>query len=112
MRAAKRSKRKHGFYTRFALTLTATYLIFIQRYYCPSCKRTVSLLPSFLAPSFQYTLACIFFSFYLIAVRLLTLESIASKINPSSGRTEMSHQHISDSIAAGYWRIDRSSSGS
>ncbi len=86
--------RRHGFYTRFALTLTATYLIFIQRYYCPSCKRTVSLLPSFLAPNFQYTLACIFFSFYQIAVRRLTLEHIASKINLCSGRTEMSYQHI------------------
>lgn len=86
--------RRHGFYSRNALALTATYVILIQRYYCPACKKTVSLLPSFLAPRFQYSIACIFFIFYQLAVRHLTFACIAERVNISSGRFEMSYQHI------------------
>lgn len=86
--------RRHGFYDRNALTLMATYAIVIQRYYCPACKKTVSLLPSFLAPRFQYSLACIFFALYQLSVHHLAFARIAGKINLRSGRSEMSHQHI------------------
>lgn len=86
--------RRHGFYSRNALTLLATYVVFIQRYYCPVCRKTVSLLPSFLAPNFQYSVACIFFVLYQLAVRHRVYRLIAEKINFHSGRTEMSHQHV------------------
>lgn len=86
--------RRHGFYNRNALTLMATYVVVIQRYYCPACKKTVSLLPSFLAPRFQYSLAYIFFVLYQMAVKHLTFVRIAEKINLISGRSEMSHQHV------------------
>ncbi len=87
--------RRHGFYSRTALTLTATYIIFIQRYYCPFCKRTLSLQPSFLAPRFQYSMACIFYILYLMSACKLSYHAIAKKINSSSGRVEMSYQHVS-----------------
>lgn len=86
--------RKHGFYTRNALTLLATYLIVIQRYYCPGCKKTVSLLPSFLAPRFQYSLSCIFFTIFQLSVRKLRVQRIADMINARAFRQEMSHQQI------------------
>jgi transposase-like protein len=87
--------RRHGFYTRNALTLLATYLIVIQRYYCPSCKKTVSLLPSFLAPRFQYSLSCIFFALYQLSVRRIQLHRIAEVINDRAHRQELSHQQLS-----------------
>ncbi len=48
--------RKHGFYTRWAILLTGAQLAWIQRYLCPHCRHTTSVLPSFLAPHFQYAL--------------------------------------------------------
>jgi len=86
--------RRHGFYTRNALTLLTTYVIVIQRYYCPACKKTISLLPSFLAPRFQYSLACIFFALYQRTVRRFTFARVAEQINFHSGRSEMSSQHV------------------
>ena len=86
--------RRHGFYTRNVLTCRACFRIFVQRYYCKSCKRTVSLLPSFLLPYFQYSLACIFFCLFRIIITRLPLEQIALKINQISGRTELSHQQL------------------
>jgi len=72
----------------------STYAIFILRYYCPACKKTVSLLPTFLAPRFQYSLACIFFALYQLAAHHFTFTRIAEMINYYSGRKEMSHQNI------------------
>lgn len=86
--------RKHGFYTRNALTLMATYLIVIQRYYCPACRKTVSLLPSSLAPRFQYSVSCIFFAVFQLSVRRLQLHKIAEVINAHACRQEMSHQQV------------------
>lgn len=87
--------RRHGFYSRNVLSLTGTFIIFIQRYYCPYCKRTTSLLPSFLVSRFQYSLSCIIFAFFQLAVRLQSFAAIAEKINLSSRRSEMNYQHIS-----------------
>ncbi|NLJ56087.1 MAG: helix-turn-helix domain-containing protein [Firmicutes bacterium] len=50
---------KHGFYWRNALFLKFHYRIPIIRFKCPSCSRTISLLPDFLLPHFQYSLAYI-----------------------------------------------------
>jgi hypothetical protein len=86
--------RRHGFYTRNVLTFHAFFRIFIQRYYCKSCKHTVSLLPTFLLPYFQYSLACIFYSLFRNIINRLPLEQIAQKINQLSQRTELSHQHL------------------
>jgi len=86
--------RRHGFYERNVLTLLAVYVIFIQRYYCPACKRTVSLLPTFLAPRFQYSLSCLFFVLFQTVVRRISFVRTAEKVNVHSRRCEMSHQHI------------------
>ncbi|MDK2894345.1 MAG: hypothetical protein PWQ98_471 [Moorella sp. (in: firmicutes)] len=86
--------RRHGFFYRNALTLTASYVIVIQRYYCPACKKTVSLLPSFLAPRFQYSLACIFYVLYQRLVNHLPMAHIALKVNMTSNRAEMAYQHV------------------
>ncbi|WP_198006914.1 DUF6431 domain-containing protein [Desulforamulus reducens] len=47
---------RHGFYWRNAIEGESLYHIPICRLKCPSCKKTVSLLPDFLIPYYQYTL--------------------------------------------------------
>jgi len=41
------------------VTSYQSYRIWIARYRCPECRRTVAVLPSFLLPYFQYTLPTI-----------------------------------------------------
>jgi hypothetical protein len=60
--------RKHGFYSRYLITLNFEGEIIIRRYYCRECKRTVSLLPSFCHPKRTYSVLVIFkliASFYI-----------------------------------------------
>ncbi len=87
--------RKHGFYSRNILTLFDSCIIFIQRYYCPACKKTTSLLPSFVSPRFQYSLGCIFYVLGQLIIHNLPLAGIAERVNLCSKRSEMSHQHLS-----------------
>lgn len=56
---AKRPLYRHGYYERNAVTSHQSYRIWIARYRCPECRRTVAVLPSFLLPYFQYTLPTI-----------------------------------------------------
>lgn len=54
----KREKpHKHGFYKRFCLDGHIIYRIFIRRYYCQKCRTTISFLPDFCIPKFQYSLS-------------------------------------------------------
>lgn len=46
----------HGFYTRKALSQTQVHVLRIKRWYCKACRRTVSLLPSFLLRFRHYLL--------------------------------------------------------
>lgn len=46
---------RHGFYWRNAITAAELYRLPICRLICPSCRKTVSLLPTFLLPYFQHT---------------------------------------------------------
>ncbi|MGE5605653.1 MAG: DUF6431 domain-containing protein [Bacteroidota bacterium] len=86
--------RFHGFYTRNALTLYGTFLIFIQRYFCPRCKHTVSLLPSFLAPRFQYSLSLIFFTLFRMIINHLPLERITQLVGAFPGYQIIFHQNL------------------
>ena len=47
---------KHGFYERFYLDGVNCFRINVRRYRCPRCGITVSFLPSFCVPQFQYSL--------------------------------------------------------
>ncbi len=52
---------KNGFYQRFIITSRGrSYRIFIRRYRCRHCNKSVSILPSFLLPYFQRCLKAIF----------------------------------------------------
>lgn len=51
---------KHGFYRRTVDTGNWNGRIYIRRYRCKRCGKTVSLLPSFCLPYFQYTVELIY----------------------------------------------------
>lgn len=51
--------KKHGFYRRYVITYGFSDYIYIRRYICPCCGRTISFLPSFLIPYFQYSFSYI-----------------------------------------------------
>jgi len=47
--------KKHGYYTRFYISRLFCGVLYIRRYICPVCGRTVSMLPVFCLPRFQYS---------------------------------------------------------
>ena len=55
-RCKKGKPHKHGLYRRFCVDGFRTLRVPVRRYYCPACGVTVSLLPSFCVPRFQYHL--------------------------------------------------------
>lgn len=62
----KRSKpHKHGFYERFCLDGYISVRILVRRYYCRSCRATISFLPDFCVPKFQYSLSVLWRILYL-----------------------------------------------
>ncbi len=54
---AKNRLLRHGFYERNAMDDEVCYRILICRLKCPDCGKTFSILPDFLLPYFQHTLA-------------------------------------------------------
>lgn len=52
--------KKHGFYERYCIDFGYNGRIPIRRYYCPFCGKTISYLPSFCLPYYQYSLAVIY----------------------------------------------------
>jgi hypothetical protein len=68
--------KKHGFYQRTCLDFTYRGRILIRRYYCPYCGKTVSYLPSFCLPYYQYSLAVI----YLILVSYFCADMSYSRV--------------------------------
>lgn len=51
--------KKHGFYERYIISHEYRGYIHIRRYLCSCCGRTVSYLPSFAIPYFQYAICYI-----------------------------------------------------
>ncbi len=63
----------HGFYTRNAITIDFAGRILIRRFYCEYCGHTMSYLPSFCLPHYQYTLEMIFLGLLCHFFKLLPL---------------------------------------
>jgi len=77
----------HGSYPRNVITLLHCHVIYIPRYKCPSCKKTCSILPSFVIPYYQYSFSFIFFCLYFIYVFNFSYDkfvSIVRTFNPDS----------------------------
>jgi len=52
--------KKHGYYDRYLITVGFEGEIKIRRFYCNTCHRTISLLPSFCHPKRTYSILVIF----------------------------------------------------
>lgn len=63
----------HGFYPRNAITIRFVGQILICRFYCEYCGHTMSFLPSFCLPHYQYTLEMIFLGLLCHFFKLLPL---------------------------------------
>jgi transposase-like protein len=50
---------RHGFRNRYALVLGIVFLLVVCRFRCRCCKKSFTLLPSFLLPQFQNTASSI-----------------------------------------------------
>lgn len=55
---------KYGFYQRNAIGANFCGRILIRRYYCKYCRTTISYLPSFCLPYFQYSVEIIFIALW------------------------------------------------
>jgi len=47
--------KKHGFYSRYLISKCFKGVLYIRRFICPICGRTISLLPVFCLRNFQYS---------------------------------------------------------
>lgn len=57
---------RHGYYQRYVITLYTIHRVYILRMWCPSCKKTYSILPKFLIPYYQYSFDTIFMCLYYL----------------------------------------------
>lgn len=86
--------KKHGFYERNCLDAIYRGQVLIRRYYCPFCGKTVSYLPSFCLPYYQYSLAVI----YMIIVNHIesgmSYASIIRNLRKHNPNLHLSLQHV------------------
>lgn len=87
--------KKHGFYVRYLIDADFHGEILIRRYYCPYCGRTVSYLPSFCLPYFQYSLIMIYLVLRGYFLKELTQAQILARIRVSYKHVHWAEQHLS-----------------
>lgn len=86
--------KKHGFYERNSLGFCYRGKIIIRRYYCPCCGKTISYLPSFCLPYFQYTLAVIFQVLVEHLIAAMSYNRIIQKFKRKHNKLHLQTQHI------------------
>ncbi|MDI6601032.1 MAG: DUF6431 domain-containing protein, partial [Thermoanaerobacteraceae bacterium] len=79
--------KKHGFYYRYYSDGSRYIKIAIRRYICPVCRKTVSFLPDFCLPHFQYSIDLIVRSVKETISRDTTISSFIAKLREFSPET-------------------------
>lgn len=74
--------KKHGYYSRFFISKTFYGVIYIRRYICPICGRTVSMLPMFCIQRFQYSSIDILNILYEFYQGEISLNKLIEKLKP------------------------------
>ena len=72
---------RHGYYDRFFISRKFTGVLYIRRYICPICGRTVSMLPYFCIQNFQYSALDILNILYELYHSGISLEKLIRKTN-------------------------------
>lgn len=70
---------KHGYYKRFFISKEFSGILYIRRYICPICGRTVSMLPYFCISYFQYSALEILNILYELYQGGISLEKLIKK---------------------------------
>ena len=70
---------KHGYYKRFFISKKFFGVLYIRRYICPICGRTVSFLPYFCISYFQYSALEILNILYELYHSGISLEKLVKK---------------------------------
>lgn len=91
---AKVKLKKHGYYQRFFISKSFNGILYIRRYKCPICGRTISFLPIFCIPRYQYSGEDIFnslYRFYHTGISLSGLIKEFREIIPSITRRHLNY---------------------
>lgn len=86
---------RHGHYDRNVVTLNSHFIISIQRFICPSCGKTYSLLPSFLIPYFIYSFDVVMYCLYAVFVFQKKATDICLNLHSLNRRCFINIQSIS-----------------
>ncbi len=86
--------KKHGFYKRYFITNGFNKMILIRRYICPECGRTVSYLPYFCTPFYQYYIGLIVKYIKDVMDYLPTLKACIERFKRDNPDIMIERQHI------------------
>ncbi len=82
----KHPLRKHGIYSRYVCSLLCDpILINVLRFYCPGCRHTVSVLPSFCLPNKRYSASAVSCCLQLLLACEVSLRAL-NKAYPAVSR--------------------------
>lgn len=71
---------RHGFYHRYCFDGEGWLLIPIRRYRCPRCRLTISFLPSFCIPGFEYSLKVVWRAIHWRLAKRCSLRKCLAKL--------------------------------
>lgn len=86
--------KKHGFYARYFITCGFIKKILVRRYICPDCGKTVSFLPHFCIPHFQYDIDLIIYYMKRAINKKGTLRACIDEIRNMYPDILICRQHI------------------
>jgi ribosomal protein S27AE len=86
--------KKHGYYRRNYFSKTFSGKILIRRYLCSKCKKTLSFLPSFCQPFFQYSPGDFMDILHQSFSRNTSLDVFCSEIRNKFPNLSFFRQHI------------------
>lgn len=88
------SMKKYGFYHRYFITSGFCKKICIRRYICPECGHTVSFLPYFCIPYFQYDINLIMHYLREVIKKKGTLKACLDDLKKIYADIQIYRQHI------------------
>jgi hypothetical protein len=83
--------KKHGYYPRFFISKDFCGVIYVRRYICPLCGKTVSMLPMFCLPGFQYSGIDIIKILHEFYQGRFSLKKLVEKLKPDFPSIERRH---------------------
>ncbi len=86
--------RKHGYYERYYISIGFNQKIPIRRFICKVCGRTISVMPIFVLPKFQYSLPVIMKYLLAVLTRKSTITECIDALNSENPDLPIYRQHV------------------